>query len=64
MFDKSIPEETKNKFMDLVEEDPRAAIQFLVNYKSETNEVSSMVGGSVEGYAGPFRGKKKKKKTT
>ena len=63
MFDKSIPEETKNKFMDLVEKDPRAAIQFLVNYKSETNEVSSMVGGSVEGYAGPFTGKKKKKKT-
>ena len=64
MFDKSIPEETKEKFMDLVEKDPRAAIQFLVNYKSETNEVSSMVGGSVEGYDGPFRGKKKKKKTT
>tara|TARA_Y100000593_G_scaffold4019_1_gene8013 strand:- start:168994 stop:171135 length:2142 start_codon:yes stop_codon:yes gene_type:complete len=64
IFDKSIPEETKDKFMDLVEKDPRAAIQFLVNYKNETNEVSSVVGGSVEGYAGPFRGKKKKKKTT
>ena len=63
IFDKSIPEETKDKFMDLVEKDPRAAIKFLVNYRNETNEVSSMVGGSVEGYAGPFRGKKKKKKT-
>jgi len=63
IFDKSIPEETKDKFMDLVEKDPRAAIKFLVNYKSETNEVSSMVGGSVEGCAGPFTGKKKKKKT-
>ena len=63
IFDKSIPEETKDKFLDLAEEDPRAAIKFLMNYKNETNEVSSVVGGSVEGYAGPFTGKKKKKKT-
>ena len=50
--------------MDLVEKDPRAAIKFLVNYRNETNEVSSMVGGSVEGYGAPLRGKKKKRKTT
>ena len=64
IFDKSIPEDTKDEFMDLVEKDPRAAIKFLVNYRNETNEVSSMVGGSVEGYGAPLRGKKKKRKTT
>ena len=50
--------------MDLVDTDHRAAIEYLLNWQKKTNEISSVIGGSVEGYAGPFRGKKKKKKTT
>ena len=64
IFDKSIPDEVKDKFMNLVDTDEKEALQFLLNWEKDMNEISSMVGGSVEGYAGPFRGKKKKKKTT
>jgi len=64
IFDKSIPDEVKDKFMNLVDTNEKEALQFLMNWDKDMKEVSSVGGGSVEGYAGPFRGKKKKKKTT
>jgi len=63
IFDKSVPDDVKDKFMNLVDTNEEAALQFLLNWEKDMTEVSSMVGGSVEGYAGPFTGKKKKKKT-
>jgi hypothetical protein len=63
IFDKSIPDEVKDRFMNLVDSDEKAALQFLMNWEKDMHEISSVVGGSVEGFAGPFVGKKRKKKT-
>ena len=63
IFDKSVPEEAKDKFMDLADNDQAAALEFLMNWRQKTNEISAVAGGGVEGFAGPI-GKKKKKKTT
>ena len=63
IFDKSVPEEAKDKFMDLADNDHAAAIEFLMNWRKKTNEISAVAGGGMEGFAGPI-GKKKKKKTT
>jgi len=63
IFDKSVPEEAKDKFMDLVDKDHKAALEFLMKWTEEMNEISSIAGGGVEGFAGPM-GKKKKKNTT
>jgi len=63
IFDKSVPEEAKDKFMDLVDNDHAAAIEFLINWNRKTNEISAVSGGAVAGFAAPI-GKKKKKNTT
>jgi len=63
IFDKSVPEEAKDKFMDLVDNDQAAAIEFLINWNRKTNEISAVSGGAVAGFAGPI-GKKKKRNTT
>ena len=62
IFDESIPEEVKDKFMELADTDDRAGIEYLIELAKEDERDIFYTGGSVEGYAGPFRGKKKKKK--
>ena len=44
-------------------DDANKASDFIRAWADEMNEVSSVSGGSIEGFAGPI-GRKKKKKTT
>ena len=50
-------------YTSMKQSDPEKAKSFIFAWADEMNEISSMSGGGVEGFAGAIGGKKKKKKT-
>ena len=51
-------------YTSMKQSDPDKAKDFIIAWSDEMNEISSVSGGGVEGFAGAIGGRKKKKKTT